>query len=69
MLVTKLYRANSFAVIFNRDLLFMLLAYFQEAHVDKRLKHYLTLHFIHSHGQFYNESIFANHFDNLSLIF
>jgi predicted PolB exonuclease-like 3'-5' exonuclease len=69
MIMTELDGSNCLPVVLDRNLLLVLLAYLQKAHIDERLKEYLTFHLVDSHRQFYSESILANNLDDLSLIF
>lgn len=67
--MTKFNQSWSLTIIFNCYFFLMLLAYFQESHIDKRFKQNLTFHFINSDGQFNSNSILADNFDYLCFIF
>ena len=69
VVVTKLNRACSLAVVLNSYLLFVFLANLQEAHVDKRFKKNLTLHFVDSDRQFFSDAIFADDLNDFSFVF
>ena len=69
MSVTKLDFARSLTDIFEDNSFLMLFTAFYESQVDKRLKNYLALCFVDSHGQLSESPLITNNLDYFSLVF
>lgn len=69
MVVAEFDCANCLAVIFDGYFFLVLLAYFEEAHVNKGFEQYLAFHFVDPDREFDGESIFADDFDDFGLVF
>lgn len=67
--MAKLNGSNCFSVVFNCYLLLVLFSDFQKTHIDKGLEQYLAFHLIDTNRQFDCQSILADVFDDLCLIF
>lgn len=68
VIMAKLNGPSRLPIIFNGDLLLMLLANLQKPHINKRLKEYLALHLIHPNRQFHSQPILTDDPNDLSLI-
>lgn len=67
--MTEFDCAYCLPVILDGYLFLVLLAYFEEAHIDERLEEYLAFHLVDPDWQLNGESIFADDFDDFRLIF
>ena len=65
----KLDGPGGLSVVFDRDLLDMLLADFEEAHVDEGLEEDLALHLVDPDGEFDGDAVLADDLDDFGLVF